>query len=52
MRREFGWKGEHHSEYLGLHGYNIKMGVHWIHRTLDRDRWGAVVNTVMNLRVP
>jgi hypothetical protein len=39
---------------------NIKMnlreeewgGVNWIHLTQDRDRWRALVNTVMNLRVP
>jgi hypothetical protein len=38
---------------------NIKMdireigfgGVDWIHVAQDRDRWRAVVNTVMNLRV-
>jgi hypothetical protein len=38
---------------------NIKMdlreigfgGVDWIHWAQDRDRWRAVVNTVMNLRV-
>jgi hypothetical protein len=26
-------------------------GVKWIHLTEDRDKWRAVVNTVMNLRV-
>jgi hypothetical protein len=26
--------------------------VDWIHLAQDRDRWWAVVNTVMNLRFP
>jgi hypothetical protein len=26
-------------------------GVEWIHLVEDRDRWQAVVNAVMNLRV-
>jgi hypothetical protein len=39
---------------------NIKMdlreviwyGVDWIDMAQDRDQWRAIVNTVMNLRVP
>jgi hypothetical protein len=27
-------------------------GIDWINLAQDRDRWRAIVNTVMNLRVP
>ena len=33
--REFGWVG----------------GINWVSLAQDRDRWQAVVNVVMNLRV-
>jgi hypothetical protein len=36
---------------MGLGEIRLK-GVDWIHLVRDRDRWRAVVNTVMNLRVP
>jgi hypothetical protein len=27
-------------------------GVDWVHLAQDRDQWRALVNTVMNLRIP
>jgi hypothetical protein len=44
----------------GTEPVDIKIGlreigfgdVDWIHLAEDRDRWRALVNTVMNLRVP
>jgi hypothetical protein len=28
------------------------VGMDWINLAQDRDRWGALVNAIMNLRVP
>jgi hypothetical protein len=30
----------------------LRKVVDWIHAAQDRDQWRAVVNTIMNLRVP
>jgi hypothetical protein len=52
-------KGRDYLEELNVDG-NIRMGlrekgwevVDWIHLAQDRDQWWALVNTVINLRVP
>jgi hypothetical protein len=39
--------------YIKMDHREIGFGdVDWIHLARDRDRWRALVNTVMNLRVP
>jgi hypothetical protein len=37
-----------------VHNTRIKMdlGVDWVGLAQDRDRWGALVKSVMNLRAP
>jgi hypothetical protein len=51
-------KGGDHQEDLGVDGgttlrWILGFGdVDWINLAQDRDRWRALVNTVMNLRVP
>jgi hypothetical protein len=43
-----GWEGN-----IKMDLREIEFGdVDWIHLAQDRDRWRALVNTVMNLRVP
>ena len=49
-----------HLEDLGVDGDNIKInllemtwgGIDWIDLAQDRDRWRALVNAVMDIRVP
>jgi hypothetical protein len=46
-------KGRDHSEDIGIDGKIILERVlDWMHLALDRDKWWAVVNIVMNLWVP
>jgi len=49
-------KGRDHSEDLGVDGRIISESIFgdtgWNHPTQDRDQWRALVNTVINLRVP
>jgi hypothetical protein len=53
-----GWRRLHNEKLHNFHASpNIDTvigweGVDWIHLALDRDRWRAVMNTVINLRVP
>jgi hypothetical protein len=53
-------EGKKHLKYQGVDGRMgskwtvgtlVGRGVEWIHLAQDRDRWRAVVNAVMNLRV-
>jgi hypothetical protein len=52
-------KRKDHSEELCVEEDEVRMdlreigwgGLDWIHLAQDRDKWRAVVNTVMNLRV-
>jgi hypothetical protein len=52
-------EGKNHLEDQGVDGRmgskwtlgRVVGGVEWIHLAQDRDRWRAVVNAVMNLRV-
>ena len=37
---------------LDLREVGLGGGIDWIDFAYDRERWRAVVNTVMNLRVP
>jgi hypothetical protein len=50
-RKETTWKTKHRWED-GIRMHLTEIGsLNWIHLDQDRDRWRAVTNTVMNLRV-
>ena len=53
-------EGKNHLEEPGIDGKiilrwifrKLDWGMDWIDLALDRDRWRAIVNAVMNIRVP
>jgi hypothetical protein len=51
-RRQVGRPRRRWEDNIKMDRRKIRFGdVDWIHRAQDRDRWRALVNTVMNLRV-
>jgi hypothetical protein len=52
-RRQLGRPRRRWEDNIKMDHREIWFGdVDWIHLAQDRDRWRALVNTVMNLRVP
>jgi hypothetical protein len=52
-RRQLGRPRRRWEDIIEMDIREIGFGdVEWIHLAQDRDRWRALVNTVMNLRVP
>jgi hypothetical protein len=52
-RRPLGRPRRRWEDNIEMYLREIGFGdVDWIHWTQERDRWRALVNTVMNLRVP
>jgi hypothetical protein len=52
-RRPLGRPRHRWKDNIKIDQRELEFGdVNWIHLAQDRDRWRALVNTVMNLRVP
>jgi hypothetical protein len=52
-RRPLGRHGRRWEDNITMDLREIGFGdVDWIHWAQDRDRWRALLNTVMNLRIP
>jgi hypothetical protein len=63
VHTEFWWEDLREGDHLGEPGVDGRIilkgifkkwdgGMDWIELAEDRDRWRALVNVVMNLRVP
>jgi hypothetical protein len=51
-RRPLGRSRRRWEDNIKMDVQEVGWGMDWIDLTQDRDRWRAVVNAVMNLRVP
>jgi hypothetical protein len=51
-RLSFGRPRRRWEDNIKMNVQEVGWGMDWIELVQDRDRWRAVVNAVMNLRVP
>jgi hypothetical protein len=51
-RRPFGSSRRRWEDNIKMDLQEVRWGRDWIELSQDRDRWRALVNAVMNLRVP
>jgi hypothetical protein len=51
-RRPLGRPRRRWADNIKIDIREVGWGIDWIYMVQDRDRWRALVNSVMNLRVP